>query len=102
LTDVGAFSPEGDSPYGVADMAGNLWEWTADWFSEDTYATRAGRDVVDPTGPETGSTRVLRGGAFNLDGQLLAHVAVRDHSAPDNVAIDDGFRIVLEIDVLTE
>jgi formylglycine-generating enzyme required for sulfatase activity len=98
LTDVGTYSPGGDSPYGAADMAGNLWEWTSDWFSPTAYADRAGERVTDPSGPATGSLRVIRGAAFNLDGVLLAHTAVRDNSAPNDVAIDDGFRVVLEVE----
>jgi len=96
LTDVGTYSPGGDSPYAVADMAGNLWEWTSDWFSPTEYADRADKRVTDPSGPSSGKMRVIRGGAFNLDGILLGHTGVRDHSAPNNVAIDDGFRVVLE------
>jgi len=46
---VGRFAA-GQSPYGALDMAGNLWEWTADWYGERTYQGRDG--AVDPKGPE--------------------------------------------------
>ncbi len=59
---VGAY-PEGASPYGALDMAGNVWEWVQDWYDRDHYS-RA--DVPpDPTGPETGVYRIFRGGAYD-------------------------------------
>jgi serine/threonine-protein kinase len=59
---VGGY-PEGASPYGVLGLAGNAWEWVADWYDRDYYE----RETFprNPTGPETGLYKVFRGGAYD-------------------------------------
>lgn len=59
---VGIF-PRGAAQGGLEDLVGNVWEWCHDWYTGDAYARRAGR-AVNPRGPETGDSRVLRGGSW--------------------------------------
>ena len=59
-TQVGKYS-DGASTYGVLDMAGNVWEWVADWYDEKYYSKSPNRN---PDGPASGQFRVLRGGAW--------------------------------------
>jgi formylglycine-generating enzyme required for sulfatase activity len=78
----------GGSPWGVMDMAGNVYEWVNDLYAADYYASSPGEN---PAGPETGDARVLRGGSWmSDDGDLRA--SARYSSVPvlfDNVI---GFR----------
>ena len=54
--------PSGASPYGALDMAGKVWAWVNDWFSETYYSQSP---ASAPQGPSSGDYRVLRGGSWN-------------------------------------
>ncbi len=89
-TAVRAYSPDGDSPFGCADMAGNVWEWCGDWFDSSYYKDAP---EIDPSGPKTGQHRVFRGGSWNNDARN-ARCAFRDGDEPDLRYTNLGFRVV--------
>src|SRR5262249_16320629 len=78
-TPVGSYSPQGDSPYGCADMSGNVWEWTYSFF--DDYRTW-----------DSKQRRGIRGGSFDdkiqsLTGRIIHYRGMISH--------DLGFRVVI-------
>ncbi|CAN5841264.1 hypothetical protein BH10CHL1_BH10CHL1_13830 [soil metagenome] len=88
---VGSY-PDGKSPYGALDMAGNVLEWTSSQYMAYPYATEDGRE--DPTAMDD---RALRGGSFD-DNSTRVRAAVRLGERPDYVNNYIGFRVVLSPD----
>jgi hypothetical protein len=81
----------GASPYDVLDMAGNVFEWMADWYRAGYYAEAP---FDNPMGPEAGEVRSVRGSSFNSAPDRVAS-ALRYFLGPDEYRIDLGFRCVV-------
>jgi len=86
-TSVGFYSPRGDSPYGCADMVGNVWEWTHSSLKEYPYKANDGREDESAK-----IARVLRGGTYDYGVRYL-RCAVRYWYPPDYRNLDFGFRV---------
>ncbi len=87
LTRVGHFSPKGDCPYGCADMAGNVWEWTHSLYRPYPYRAEDGREQEDVE-----EERVVRGGAvYNMAGFMRC--SYRATNDPLRAFTSRGFRL---------
>ncbi len=80
--------PLGASPYGVLNMGGNVREWVADWFDNKYYLSSPDKN---PTGPETGTERSLRGGAYDAFEDDITTFRRFKHE-PDSAGLSRGFR----------
>ena len=87
---VGSFAP---NAWGVYDMHGNVYEWCSDWYDSSYYYQAP---PLNPTGPATGVSRILRGGAWYLPAPY-GRSADRFHNPPDSRDFAIGFRVVCEL-----
>jgi formylglycine-generating enzyme required for sulfatase activity len=80
--------PLGKSPYGAHHMAGNVWEWVADWYSGDYYSTSPERN---PQGPDEGDSKVLRGGNWYYKAYYM-RTTYRFNDPPEIFKVWQGVR----------
>ncbi len=86
---VDTFEPNG---FGLYNVAGNAWEWCADWFSPTFHVTGPRED---PRGPDAGTHRVIRGGSYLCHDSYCYRyrVAARSANTPDSSTGNTGFRV---------
>ena len=89
---VGSYAAKYPHPWGLTDVIGNVWEWCADWHDEEYYE-KSPKD--DPTGPECGLHRVLRGGSWDNNARDC-RASNRSWISPEDSDLNLGFRLAAD------
>lgn len=84
---------KGKSPYGVHDLAGNLYEWTTDWYDEEFYSKIP---AINPRGPAEGTAKVQRGGSY-INGAYRLRSSFRTKGDPTEHDPNVGFRCAQDV-----
>lgn len=92
LVEVGIYE-KGKSPYGVYDVAGNVWEWVADWYDPDYYQTSPERN---PKGPLTGTDKTIRSSGWHVETPQV-RIFTRVKSRPTDRNHSTGFRCAMDV-----
>ena len=87
---------KGQSPYGVYDLAGNLYEWVMDWYAEDYYLNFAGGPAINPHGPAEGAAKVQRGGSY-VNNPYRLRSSFRTKGDPAEQDPNVGFRCAQDV-----
>ena len=93
LKPVGSY-PDGISPFGCYDMAGNAYDWCSDWFHIETYKYAP---TENPMGAVDGRRKVIRGGSWQPRGEYAARCANRAAKEPANASHNISFRIAIDV-----
>jgi formylglycine-generating enzyme required for sulfatase activity len=87
--------PTGASPYGLLDMSGNVWQWCSDYYSDNYFEAGEDKTAVNPSGPATGTNRIMRGGGWDFNDMGYFISTFRFQFTANRAEKYTGFRCVV-------